>query len=181
MKRKVKTMIARKQVGSFVEGKENIEGKVDLIIALGWNKTLLYASSLFQVRNIFLVTQADKILLLQNAYGLKILPQRSIVHKQAICGRCVHQNISLWLQMSMPPVITFCMDQEVITKKLLCEYPLHLFQEETTKTLDGKSNIGLRHRLKYTLTARDRTKPQQQVSRRAAFDKFLSGSDDQKV
>ena len=83
--------------------------------------------------------------------------------------------------MSMPPVITFCMDQEVITKKLLCEYPVHLFQEETTKTLDGKSNIGLRHRLKYTLTARDQTKPQEQVSRRAAFDKFLSGSDDQKV
>ena len=53
MKRKAKTMIARKQLGSFVEGKENIEGKVDFIIALGWNKTLLYASSLFQVRNIF--------------------------------------------------------------------------------------------------------------------------------
>ena len=69
MKRKVKTMIARKQVSSFMEGKENIEGKVDFIIALGWNKTLLYASSLFQVRNIFLVTQADKILLLKMQTG----------------------------------------------------------------------------------------------------------------
>ena len=74
MKRKVKAMIARKQVGSFVEGKENIEGKVDFIIALGWNKTLLYASSLFQVRYIFLATQVDNILPLKIAYRLKILP-----------------------------------------------------------------------------------------------------------
>ena len=53
MKRKVETMIARKQVCSFVEGKENIEGKVDFIIALGGNNTLLYASALFQVRHMF--------------------------------------------------------------------------------------------------------------------------------
>lgn len=43
-------------------GKDNLTDRVDLIICLGGDGTLLYASTLFQVRNLYMKSIQDSVL-----------------------------------------------------------------------------------------------------------------------
>lgn len=50
-------MEVREKLKSFQDGKDDLTDKIDFIICLGGDGTLLYASLLFQVTNVHLKTQ----------------------------------------------------------------------------------------------------------------------------